>query len=62
MGVAREPGESPTAYAKRAQRSLPRLSTEIAAITSMYQGMAYAGAVEDERAVAVLAKAIRKLN
>ncbi|KAA1193880.1 DUF3488 domain-containing protein [Pseudohalioglobus sediminis] len=62
MGVTREPGESPAAYARRAQRSVPRLADRIDAITGDYQRLAYAGEAQDKAALARFARAVREVG
>ena len=60
MGVAREPGEAPAAYAARARRALPRLAAQITAITTLYQQLAYADT--EQAALDKFAAAVRNLN
>jgi len=51
MGVVREPWESPSAFAGRAARKLPRFAEQIDAITARYEALSYQpGADSDERA------------
>ena len=44
MGVVREPWESPTAFAARASRKIPRLSDQIEEITQAYEAISYQSA------------------
>lgn len=62
LGVMRAAGESPAAYAERAQRELPRLAQDIANITQQYERIAYAGTIDGDREVDEFARAVRKLN
>ncbi len=41
MGVVREPWESPSAFAARAARKLPRGAAPIPAITARYEALSY---------------------
>ena len=41
MGVVREPWESPSAFAARAARKLPRFAEQIHAITERYEALSY---------------------
>jgi hypothetical protein len=61
-GVVREPGESPTDFALRAQHALPRLADRIADVTRRYQHLAYAGSQKSEHELKEFARAVRNLN
>ncbi len=61
-GVTREAGESPSAFASRAQHQLPLMARSIADVTQRYQRLAYAGTDDSDRELDELARAVRKLN
>lgn len=61
-GLIREPGESPAAFARRAQQQLPRLSQQIAEVTDRYQQAAYADREQSAESLQILSRAVRKLN
>lgn len=49
MGVVREPGEPPAAFARRAMQQVPRLSARIDEVTRLYTELAYAQGPQSEQ-------------
>lgn len=62
MGVAREAGEAPQAYARRAQQQLPRLAQQIAEVTRRYDQLAYAEPASGEPDLSEFARAVRSIH
>ncbi len=60
MGVVREPGETPRAFARRAVKAVPRLAPGIEAVTGSYEQVAYAGSSAE--ALEQLAREVRRLR
>lgn len=62
MGVAREAGEAPQDFARRAQQQLPRLAQQIADVTRRYDQLAYADNPSAEGQLAEFARAVRSIR
>ncbi|MEH6588229.1 MAG: DUF3488 and transglutaminase-like domain-containing protein [Halioglobus sp.] len=62
MGVEREPGEAPDAFASRAQKSLPRLANNIADVTRRYNALAYAPSDSTEVDLSEFAQTVRSVS
>ena len=62
MGVAREAGEAPQDFARRAQQRLPRLAQQIAEVTRRYDQLAYADVDSEEPELSAFARAVRSIH
>ncbi len=60
MGVERQPGETPRAFAARAAQAVPRLAAAIAGVTESYERLAYTpGGAADSEDLALALKSVR---